>query len=117
MKHFFLSGFFSCSVLILSAQSNTVCGGAEGVGAGGSVSLTIGQIDYTNNTGTNGSINQGVQQPFEFFKNDGLSESSHIVTNIYPNPTNEFVILEIGAHPDDLSYRLYDAGGKLVSTN
>lgn len=117
MKHIILSSLFSCFALTPFAQSNTVCAGAEGTGTGGSVSFTLGQIDYVNSSGTNGSLNQGVQQPFEFFKNNGLFESSLIVSNIYPNPTTEYVILEIGEHLKGLSYCLYDLNGKRITSN
>jgi hypothetical protein len=40
--------------------------GGEATGSGGSVSYSVGQVVYTTNTGINGSVAQGVQQPYEF---------------------------------------------------
>ena len=80
-----------------------------------SVSYSVGQIDYISGTGSTGSINQGVQQPFEFFKDVGLEEASIISTNLYPNPTHESVILAIENPGEELSYQLYDLNGKLIA--
>lgn len=46
----------------LYAQQNIVASGGQATGAGGTVSYSIGQMDYISVTGAGGSITQGVQQ-------------------------------------------------------
>lgn len=116
MKKIILSMALTGLLSISWSQSNTVATGGDATGTGGSVSYSIGQIDYISGTGSDGSINQGVQQPFEFFKDVGLEETSEISTQLYPNPTNEHVVLAIENPGDDLSYQLYDVKGKLIAT-
>ncbi|MDD2634269.1 MAG: hypothetical protein PHW82_02085 [Bacteroidales bacterium] len=47
----------------LQAQESVNTTGGNALGSGGSVSYSAGQVIYTNNTGTSGSVAQGVQQP------------------------------------------------------
>lgn len=108
----FFIGIF-CSTQLL-AQQNTVATGGDASGTGGSVSFTVGQIDYSSFDGAGGNINQGVQQPYEFFLSVGLEEHSSIVYNIYPNPTTSNVVFELSSLDPELSYVLTDAGGKLI---
>ena len=49
----------------LQAQQVVTTSGGNASGSGGSVSYTVGQIVYTTNTDSNGSVAQGVQQPYE----------------------------------------------------
>ena len=49
----------------LQAQECIPTTGGNASGSEGSVSYTIGQIVYITNVGTNSSLAQGVQQPFE----------------------------------------------------
>ena len=113
---FFLCCLLFCGPLSLQAQSNTVASGGEATGTGGTVSYTVGQIDYSTLTGTGGSANEGVQQPYvisdvgvETLVDPGFSAS------IFPNPTTENLILKISPkYPEGLSYSLYDMNGKLL---
>ena len=117
MKKIIFSGMLSCIGLLSWAQSNTTSTGGDATGSGGSVSYSVGQIDYINGSGSNGSVNQGVQQPFEFYHDVSLHENSIITTSLYPNPTNEDVVLKIESFQDILSYQLFDINGKLVRQN
>ena len=49
----------------LHAQENTTAAGGEATGSGGTASYSVGQVVYTTVTGTNGSVAQGVQHPYE----------------------------------------------------
>lgn len=63
---------------------------------------------------SNGSVNQGVQQPFEFFT-IGINDHKEISLsmNVYPNPTSDKIILKAGTDISaTLSYCLYDFAGK-----
>ena len=49
----------------LQAQESPTATVGEATGTGGTASYSVGQVVYTTTTGTNGSVAQGVQQPFE----------------------------------------------------
>jgi hypothetical protein len=51
-------------------------------------------VVYTSAIGTNGSINQGVQQPYDYDVITGI-ELAEIELNFYPNPTLGQVNLSI----------------------
>lgn len=109
---FSLVGVLACQLLL--AQENTVAGGGNGTGAGGSSSFSIGQIDYINASGTNGSINQGVQQPLEFYTM-GVNSEPQIQLQAYPNPTNDICWLVVDqVNFDGLSIQLHTTDGKLL---
>ncbi|MFH0866528.1 MAG: T9SS type A sorting domain-containing protein [Bacteroidota bacterium] len=98
------------------AQSGTVSAGGTATGTGGSVTYTIGETNYINTTGFGGTITQGLQQPFEIYLPDGIEENSlQTEIGLYPNPTNEYVILSVtDADAIDLRYQLYDVLGSLL---
>ena len=60
----------------LNAQTTVAAVGGESTGTGGTVSYTVGQIIYTTNIGANGSLAQGVQQPYEISTTLGINETS-----------------------------------------
>ena len=104
----------------LSAQQTVSSAGKEASGTGGTVSYTVGQVVYTTNTGTNGSIAQGVQQPFEISVVTGIEEANGISLDfsIYPNPATDFIKLRIENYEDEnLRYQLYDIRGNLLQNN
>jgi len=119
MKH----KYFKISVLLflglkltaVNAQISIPASGGEATGNGGSGSYTVGQSVYTTNTGTNASIAQGVQQPFEISVVAGLEDSNEIdlIFYAYPNPATEYIKLKSGK-AENLTYRLYDINGKLL---
>lgn len=101
----------------LQAQESINTSGSNVSGEEGSVSYSIGQIVYTTNTGTSGSVAQGVQQPFEISVVTGLEEAKGINLSVaaYPNPTTDYLTLSIGEFDiSNLSYQLYDMNGKLL---
>lgn len=116
MKHilFLISLFIStCSY----SQRDTVASGGNGTGSGGTVSYSVGQVAYTAVTGTNGNINQGVQQPFEIFIVLSTPESiASLSAVLYPNPTATSVILSLDFEKEggNLDYELTDVNGKII---
>jgi hypothetical protein len=114
-----------CAVLLLGlgltgiyAQQAIPASGGDGSGGGGTVSYTVGQIFYNTNTGTNGSVAEGVQQPFEISIVTAVEEAKDITLEfvVYPNPATDFIVLKIGDYePENLNYYLYDNGGKLIA--
>lgn len=114
---------FTCLVgSSLLAQQVISSAGGNATGAGGTISYTIGQVDYTSNVGINGSVMQGVQQPYEISAITGLEESKEITLqwSVYPNPTSDFLKLSLrnpevyGLNVENLIYQLYDMQGNLL---
>ena len=100
----------------IKAQQGTTAAGGEASGTGGTVSYSVGQVSYSNITNSNGYINEGVQQPYEFFT-VGIATNNNITLSYtaYPNPTGAIVNLKIENESlENLSYQLYDISGKLL---
>lgn len=103
---------------ITYSQQATTASGGDASGSGGSVASSVGQIVYTTNTGTTGSVAQGMQQPYEISITLGLAEPG-IKLNIaaFPNPVTNYLMLEVDDYDRALSYQLYDISGKLLECN
>ena len=100
----------------LHAQESPTAAGGEATGTGGTASYSVGQVVYTTNTGTNGSVAQGVQQAYEIY-NVGIKETElNISLSIFPNPTAANLTLQISDYNNEkVSYQLYDMRGKLLN--
>jgi len=90
--------------------------GSEATGSGGTVSYTVGQVVYTTNTGTNASVAQGVQQPYEISTTVGINETSiNLELSVYPNPTTNNLQLKVESEAlVSLSFQLVDLQGKVI---
>jgi hypothetical protein len=97
-------------------QSNTVTTGGTAIGSGGSSSYSIGQVDYISSIGSGGEINQGNQQPYEFYLLNELTEAqNNISINIGPNPTiDEINLIFNGEFHSGYSFELLDEMGRLI---
>jgi hypothetical protein len=101
----------------LQAQQVVTTSGGNASGSGGSVSYSIGQIVYTTNANSNGSVAQGVQQPYEISVVTAIEEAKDInlICSVYPNPTTDFLTLKVMNYDNEnLSYWLYDFNGNLL---
>lgn len=100
----------------LHAQETVTTTGGEATGTGGTSSYTVGQVVYTTNTGSNGSVAQAVQQPYEISTTVGINETSiQLELSVYPNPTTNFLSLNVESEKlKDLSYQLIDLQGKVI---
>ncbi len=110
---------FIFSLSTLSAQESVNATGGNASGSGGSASYSVGQVVYTTNTGTSGSVAQGVQQPFEISVVTAIEEAKRINLSVsaYPNPTTDFLELKVESEKlKDLSFQLYDISGKLLQS-
>lgn len=99
------------------AQQAAVASGGNATGTNGSSSYSIGQVAYTNQVGSNGKVNQGVQQPFEIFTL-GTDDFPEIILtmSVYPNPTTSIVNLNIqNFNAENLNYQLFDLNGRLIN--
>ncbi len=111
--------FLSLGLTGLRAQETVLTSGSDASGSGGSVSCSIGQIVFMTNTGSNGSVAQGVQQPFEISEVAGIDQAKGITLQCtaYPNPSSDYVKLVIENYKTEyLTYQLYDVSGKLLET-
>ena len=102
----------------LQAQTAVPATGGNASGSGGTVNYSVGQVVYTTNTGgSNGTVAQGVQQPFEISVVTGLDEAKgiNLAFSAYPNPTTDFLNLKVENYNNtNLSYQLFDISGKLL---
>ncbi|OFY11202.1 MAG: hypothetical protein A2W93_08695 [Bacteroidetes bacterium GWF2_43_63] len=102
------------SIFAVSAQTGVVTSGGNASGSGGSVSYSIGQVVYTTNPGTDGSVAQGVQQPYEISEVVAISDYAlEWECSVFPNPANDFLIIS-QTHVDDCIFQLFDYNGQLV---
>ena len=109
--------FLGLGLTGLQAQTSVNATGGDASGSGGSASYSVGQVVYTTNTGTNGTVAQGVQQPYEISVVTGIEQAKGINLSVsaYPNPTTDYLTLSIGEFDiSNLSYQLYDMNGKLL---
>ena len=103
----------------LKAQESVNATGGNASGSGGSASYTVGQVVYTTKTGTNGSVAQGVQQPYEISVGTGIGTAKGINLSVtaYPNPATDFLTLEVKDFElSTLNFQLYDIQGKLLQS-
>lgn len=101
----------------VQAQESINSAGNTITGSGGSVAYSIGQVVYTTNTGSSGSVVQGAQSAFEIYTL-GIKETGwNISLTAFPNPTTANLTLQLSEHPnEELSYQLYDIQGKLLNS-
>lgn len=101
MKKKFKLVLSGCTVLLfnlsgLYGQNGTLSSGGLAFGLGGVINYSIGQTDYKTLSSANAVITQGLQQTYEVIDITGFSEGQYTSTIfLYPNPTNDFVTLEI----------------------
>jgi hypothetical protein len=105
------------NIAALQGQESIGTAGGNVTGSGGSVSYTIGQVAFSILSGTNGSVVQGVQQPYEISVLTAVENTEEITLNciVYPNPTRNTIKLSIESPDfDNMCYRLFDINGILI---
>jgi hypothetical protein len=109
-----LTAILFSATFVSFCQSNTVASGGNATGSNGNVSFTVGQIDYTSQTGSSGKINQGVQHAYEIYGTNSLQDLGDLFQlTVGPNPTIDFLILTSSMENlAELSYYLTDLNGK-----
>jgi hypothetical protein len=116
-KILYLAIYFS--FLLSYCQKDNVASGGEASGSGGNVSYSIGQVSFETFNGSNGNLNQGIQQPFEIFVTLTNSEFLNDQTKItlLPNPAVDRVILSLNGIPsyEGYFYNLTDITGKIIN--
>lgn len=115
MKHLLIIPILFLSAITF-AQQGVITSGGNATGSGGSASYTVGQVAWNMFSGTNGSVLQGIQQPYEISIISGIDDFNitlHYV--VYPNPTIGAVTLSIDdTDLEGLQYQLYSMSGVLL---
>ena len=101
----------------LQAQESSVASGGDATGSGGGSSYSIGQVVYTTNSGSTGTVAQGIQQAYSIttLSNPELTALT-LSVQTYPNPTTNIIVLALtNVEFTDLSYVLYDINGRTIA--
>jgi capsule polysaccharide export protein KpsE/RkpR len=109
--------FLFLGLASLQAQEAVLASGGEIDDSGGSVSYSVGQLTVASYTSANGSVNPGVQQPFEVTVISGIENKNiHLNVNVlaYPNPAIDFLIIRVESQAEQLSASLFDISGTLL---
>lgn len=107
---------FLIGIQKMDAQQATVAAGGNVIGSGGTVSYSVGQGVYKTQTGTTGTVNQGVQQPIEIVTLSGEEYANiRLEAIVFPNPTTSNLTLKISdSNLENLDYQFFDIQGKLL---
>lgn len=100
----------------LRAQVSVNAAAGNAMGDGGSVSFSVGQMTFSANVGPNGSVTQGVQQPYEISVLSVAEQAENINLSVYPNPSTDYLYLTTSDEISGLSYQLFDMNGRLMKS-
>ena len=94
--------------------------GASAYGNNGSVSYSVGQVFFTSDNQSSGTIDQGVQQTFT--ENKELlqlpDQEKSVEITAYPNPMTNYLSIDLDSFNDKkYAYKLFDLNGRLVKEN
>ena len=109
-----ISCFTLCSVL---AQSNIVTAGGDAASATGSVSYSIGQIDFQYSSSADYSVSEGVQQTYSFDTALSIDDIKYeFQLSIWPNPSADEMNIEYTTSYElPLSLKVTDVKGAVVA--
>lgn len=105
------------SVGEIRAQQSLLTAAAGVSDAGGTVEYSVGQLTFHLVSGGDGSLMEGVQQPWEIQIMPGFDELPGIglKCSLYPNPATTFITLEIsGREPAGMECRISDMNGRIL---
>jgi hypothetical protein len=77
------------------AQESANSSGSVATGIGGTAAYSIGQVVYTTNTGSSGSVAQGVQHVYEIISVGIKEPECNISLTAFPNPINDNLTIQI----------------------
>jgi hypothetical protein len=101
----------------LYAQQNTSTTGLSIVNTSGSISYTIGQLDYTNTTkGDFGTISEGMQQVYtlSLFTNT-LAIDKSTTLSVWPNPIIDHLYIKLNSsNYTGITYQIMRINGQLI---
>ena len=112
-------GILFLGAVHVNAQTAVTSAGGNATGSTGNVSFSVGQVAYTTNSGSTGTVAQGVQQPFEIQTVLGVNNFNiNLQMMVYPNPATNALSLEIKDYNlNEMKYELVDLNGRLIANN
>lgn len=122
MDSLFKKGIFICSIFLFPfsngfSQSSIVTSGGSTKTDEGSISISVGQVDYLNASTDKFSINAGVQQP-DIYQHEKTNkrEVSNLLIKIkaYPNPTTDEFTVFIENDENWYSFVMTNVEGELI---
>jgi len=118
-KTFFFAFLLTALSVPIGAQQAVTASGGDFAGTDGSVSYSVGQVFYQSISGNAGTLNEGVQQPYESLSVSIFEpRKNEIEISIFPNPTvgrlNIALKERVG---NNLRYRITDFQGQLWEEN
>ena len=118
MNKYPLIAFLLLATQLFYGQQTIPASAGEATGTGGSSSFTVGQVFYTTNTSSTGSVSQGMQQAFEIQTRSNPSLSTVQLTAVtYPNPSTDYLVLKItDTAIENLQYTLFDLNSKTITS-
>jgi hypothetical protein len=115
MKHPYLLALIGICSYSFGQQSVTSSGG-DIQSSQGSVSYSIGQVG-TNWISNGGNMNEGVQQPYEFFQVLSIDKPKLLLSlEVFPNPTSGIIYLK-SKDAVNATIEVIDETGRLVWKN
>jgi hypothetical protein len=106
--------YFIC-IPAIQGQQLILTAGMDASGTGGSVSFSLAQTFFTGSSGINGTVAEGVQQPYEISVVIAVTPvpGPEMKCQVYPNPAGNYINVSV----DEMmvmqsSYALYDLQGK-----
>ena len=108
--------FFTLSSIL--AQSNIVTAGGDATSSTGSVSYSIGQIDFQYSSSADYSVSEGVQQTYSFDTALSIDDIQYdFQLSIWPNPSADEMNLEFTTNYElPLSLTVTDVKGAVVAS-
>ena len=117
VKSFVVATLLTFAFSLSTAQESVNATGGDASGSGGTVAYSLGQVFYTTNSGSSGTVSQGVQQTYEI-STVGMKQTELTISlSVFPNPTTDDLTLQIHDYNNEkLTYQLFDMQGKLLSS-
>ncbi len=115
MKSILLT-IFSILVSNFLFSQNVISASGGNASGSGSSSFTVGQLIVSSNTGSNGSVLNGVQQSIELFTLVNPSFKTLTLKAVtFPNPTKDKIILSLVDNElSELFFTVFDVNGRLL---
>lgn len=104
---------FAPGISRICAQQSLLSAGASASAADGSVSFSVGQLQYVLSNSPAGSVQLGVQQAWTVLPSPIWEYPSELQLTIFPNPTGNRVSILGSSVPETGRVLLYDAKGVL----
>lgn len=101
--------------LTLFGQDAISTSGANRTTSSGSISFTVGQLNYVHLKNSGGSISQGVQHAYKVYTTNIKDIKLVNYVSLYPNPSSDQVFIDVkGNQLQNGTFKFIDNGGKLI---